>query len=333
MGESIENGTTGDATKLTQLIGGLLSGQRGALAKAITAVESRSDLGQALISRIRAVSHDRLGHAVVVGVTGPPGCGKSSLTNALLGELRSREKRLGVVAVDPSSPISGGALLGDRLRMAEHAADPEVFIRSLSSRGRLGGLAPAAKDIVDVMDAAGMDMVLVETVGAGQSDVEISSLADVMIVVGAPGLGDDIQAIKSGILEIADILVVNKGDLPGAERVASQLRAMLGLRSAAAGQVPVLVTSATEGEGLNELVDAIFEQGSKVRRRELRDRSLASIRGALAEEILRRLNKELVAQGSELEATLCRSIQRGELTLEGAAQQFIDRVPIMRAKG
>ena len=309
--------------KLTQLYDGLLSGKRGDLAKAISAVESDSALGRGLLERIREPSGERLGKTIVIGITGSPGCGKSTLTNALLGDLRSRDKRLGVIAVDPSSPVSGGALLGDRLRMAQHAVDPDVFVRSLSSRGRLGGLAPAARAIVDVMDAAGMDIVLVETVGTGQSEVEIIALADVNIVVSAPGLGDDIQAIKSGILEIADILVVNKGDLPGAEQTASQLRSMLSLRAASGRGVPVLVTSALENSGITALTEHILEQGEAQRGRGRRPLTLTGLRRALEGEIIRRLGEAVEARGPELEETLCRSVLDGRCTIEAAAEEFI----------
>jgi LAO/AO transport system kinase len=183
----------------------LLAGDRAALARAITAVENETAEAPLVLKAIRPA----LGRASVVGFTGAPGAGKSTLVSAYVAELRRRNLGVGVVAVDPSSPITGGALLGDRIRMTAHATDPGVFIRSLASRGHLGGLSRTASRVIDVMDAAGKDVVLVETVGAGQSEVEIADVADVRVVVLAPGLGDEIQAIKAGILEIADILVVN----------------------------------------------------------------------------------------------------------------------------
>ena len=193
----------------------------------------------------------------MVGITGAPGAGKSTLISALLRELRARARRVAVLAVDPSSPISGGALLGDRVRMSEAGADEDVFIRSVSSRGHLGGLSRTAGRIIDVFDAAGFNVVIVETVGTGQSEVEISRFADTNVVVCPPGLGDEVQAIKAGILEIADVLVVNKADLPSAARTVRDLKIAPGLRHHVGWKVPVLSTVATEGEGIAALVDAL----------------------------------------------------------------------------
>jgi LAO/AO transport system ATPase len=240
---------------LHPLIPPLFAGDRRAIARAITAFEADAPAARALAAAIAP----RLGRAHVIGVTGAPGAGKSTLINALLGELLARGKRIGVVAVDPSSPISGGAVLGDRVRMAEHGAHENVFVRSVASRGHLGGLSRATSRMVDVLDAAGFDTVIVETVGAGQSEVEITRIADTRIVVCPPGLGDDIQAIKAGILEIADILVVNKGDSPLAERTARDLKDMLHMRRRGAPPVAVLVTVATTGAGVPALVDKIAE--------------------------------------------------------------------------
>jgi len=233
----------------------LIAGDRRAIARALTAFETDAPEGRALA---RAIA-PRLGRAHVIGITGAPGAGKSTLINALLGELLARGKRIGVVAVDPSSPISGGAVLGDRVRMAEHGGHENVFVRSVATRGHLGGLSRATSRMVDVLDAAGFDTVIVETVGAGQSEVEITRIADTRIVVCPPGLGDDIQAIKAGILEIADILVVNKGDSPLAERTARDLKDMLHMRRRGAPAVAVLVTVATTGAGVPALVDKIAE--------------------------------------------------------------------------
>ena len=172
-----------------------------------------------------------LGHALVVGFTGPPGAGKSTLVNAVIAELRGAGKTVGVIAVDPSSPVSGGAILGDRIRMTAALDDDGVFVRSLASRGYLGGLSPAAVRIIDALDAAGRDIILLETVGTGQSEIDVAEVADVRVVISAPGLGDDIQAMKSGLLEIADIMVVNKGDRPGAEQTLQQLMGALSIRA------------------------------------------------------------------------------------------------------
>jgi LAO/AO transport system kinase len=205
-----------------------------------------------------------LGHALVVGFTGPPGAGKSTLVNAVIAELRREGKTVGVIAVDPSSPVSGGAILGDRIRMTAAHDDDGVFVRSLASRGYLGGLSPAAVRIIDALDAAGRDVILLETVGTGQNEIDVAEVADVRVVISAPGLGDDIQAMKSGLLEIADIMVVNKGDRPGAEQTLHQLVGALSIRAMRRQSLPVLKTTATTGEGVPELVAAMAAAGHEV---------------------------------------------------------------------
>jgi len=238
-------------------------GDRRALARAITAVENETPEA----ASIRAALGAHLGRAQVTGVTGPPGAGKSTLVNALVKELVERGRRVAVIAVDPSSPVTGGAVLGDRVRMGEMQGHEAVFIRSLAARGHLGGLSRTAAQVVDVLDAAGFDDVLVETVGAGQSEVEIAKLAAPRLVVCPPGLGDDVQAIKAGILEIADAFVVNKADLPDADRTERELRAMLALRknAAAEAQPPVLKTVATTGEGVAALADWLSARSGQPR--------------------------------------------------------------------
>ena len=230
-------------------------GERRAIARAITAVEN--DLARAQSVRDALAPH--LGRAHVVGITGPAGAGKSTLVNALLGEFLARGHTVAVVAVDPSSPFTGGAVLGDRIRMAEHQANERVFIRSLAARGHAGGLSRATAPVIDVLDAAGFDLILVETVGAGQSDVAVASLARTRIVVYPPGLGDEVQALKAGMLEIADILVVNKADLPGADRTARDLLAMPA-RHGTQSKRPVMKTVSTTGDGVAKLADAIAER-------------------------------------------------------------------------
>jgi len=199
------------------------------------------------------------GHAHVVGLTGSPGVGKSTVTGALVRAYREQGQRIGVLAVDPSSPFSGGALLGDRVRMQDHATDDQVFIRSMASRGHLGGLSWATPQAVRILAAAGFDVVLIETVGVGQAEVEIASLADTALVVVAPGLGDSIQAAKAGILEIADVFAVNKSDRPGAQEVVRDLRTMLAMASydATAWKPPIVSTTAATGEGIAELAAVI----------------------------------------------------------------------------
>jgi LAO/AO transport system kinase len=205
-----------------------------------------------------AALYPHSGQAQVVGITGPPGAGKSTLVDALLAAYRAAGERVGVVAVDPSSPLTGGAILGDRIRMQRHALDPGVFIRSLATRGELGGLSRAAADVVTVMDAMGFQRVLVETVGVGQDEVEVARLADTVVVLMVPGLGDEVQAIKAGLLEVADLFVVNKADREGADRVARDLSMMLGLREARPEPDPeILKLSASTGQGVPELMAAL----------------------------------------------------------------------------
>jgi LAO/AO transport system kinase len=238
---------------------GVVAGERASLARAISAVENGAAFAHALTVAARA----HAGRAHVVGITGAPGAGKSTLINVLLGELLGRGGRVAIVAVDPSSPRTGGAVLGDRIRMGEFGADQRVFIRSLASRGHLGGLSRTTAAVVDLLDAAGFDMVIVETVGAGQSEVEVATLADSNVVVCPPGLGDDVQATKAGILEIADVFVVSKSDLPAAERTVRDLKDMLALRARGAGwRPPVLAVTAPERAGIAALAEVLRDHAA-----------------------------------------------------------------------
>ncbi|HEX9797978.1 MAG TPA: methylmalonyl Co-A mutase-associated GTPase MeaB [Anaerolineales bacterium] len=251
------------------LVEQVLDGDRLALARLLTLVENDDPQGLATLDAL----YPHTGNAHIIGLTGGTGTGKSTLVNQLARYVRqqgipgnggaARQIRIAVVAVDPTSPFSGGAILGDRIRMRDLAGDPNVFIRSMATRGALGGLALRTRPVVQTLDAAGYDWVLVETVGAGQSEVEVARTAHTTIVVDAPGLGDEVQAIKAGILETADVLVLNKADLPGADRAATALRTSLrlGPSDSEAGnggwQVPILMTVATEGNGIAEVVEAI----------------------------------------------------------------------------
>lgn len=282
-------------TDIAGLAARLREGETRALAKALTVADIGGEEARSLL---QALDRDRR-NTPVVGLTGPPGSGKSTLISAMIRTLRERDRKVAALAVDPSSPKSGGAILGDRARMGEHGSDPHVFIRSIAARGHLGGLALNIQASIDVVNAAGFDIVLLETVGAGQSEIEVAQVADVTVVVGAPGLGDDLQAIKAGILEVADILAVNKADLPGADEAARQLEAMLGLRGAFRGETPVLSTVATTGEGVAALVDAATRLSAAVTPEARRARAerqavdrLAAMAGALVRDRLKALPED-----------------------------------------
>jgi LAO/AO transport system kinase len=280
---------------LSTLAESITAGDPRAIARGISLVENDSDAGPALIRELFA----RSGRAFLVGVTGAPGAGKSTIVDGLIARWRKAGSSVGVIAVDPTSPFSGGAMLGDRVRMQAHAQDAHVFIRSMATRGHLGGLARATHDAALVLDAAGKDFVAIETVGVGQDEVEIARTADVSIVVLVPGMGDDVQALKAGVMEIADIFVVNKADREGTDRTVAEIESLLGLHAYQEGEwrPPIIRTQATTGAGLDTLVDTIARfrgQASKVQTRR-RERAEAQLRSILAAKLLREIESRVSA--------------------------------------
>lgn len=322
------NATGGNAHPL---IAEVLAGDRKSVARMMTHAETTREASRALVAAI----HRHAGRAHIVGLTGVPGSGKSTMVRALTQRLRATGRRIGIVAVDPSSPFSGGAILGDRVRMLELSGDPGIFIRSMATRGALGGLARATHDVVDVLDAAGYDVILIETVGVGQDEVDIVQAAHTVVVVSAPGLGDQIQAIKAGVLEIADIHVVSKSDRPEAAETVADLKGMLQMgaigRDGSDWRVPVIATSAQAGQGLDELIAAVNAHQSHLsdtgelavrRRRILEMRVLKA-----AEEII---HARLLKGGREtLDRLLDRSLA-GEFDPYAAAHRLLDGVDITR---
>ncbi len=252
-----------------ELVAGVLAGDRRALARAISLVEDGAPEAEALVRDV----YPQTGRAASIGVTGPPGVGKSSLVSALIGEVRARGRSIGVISVDPSSPFSRGALLGDRIRLSDHFLDPEVYIRSMGTRGHLGGLAEATLQALLLVDASGKDVVFLETVGTGQSEVEVIGIADVVLLVLMPGSGDAVQALKAGIMEIPDVIVVNKMDHPAAKTMVQEVRSIVALDPDRARRPRILLTDALRGEGVPELWEALEE-----RRRELVERGELEVR-------------------------------------------------------
>ncbi|PZR64962.1 MAG: methylmalonyl Co-A mutase-associated GTPase MeaB [Chloroflexi bacterium] len=263
------------------------TGDRRALGRLLTIIENQDPTLRPILPRLFAAGRG----AHLIGITGPPGSGKSTLVSALTRALRDRGRRVGIIAVDPSSPYTRGAIMGDRIRMMEHSADRDVFMRSMASRGELGGLAATTWQAVAALDAAAYDPILIETVGAGQSEVEIAGLAETTVVVEAPEMGDEVQAIKAGLLEVADIVAVNKGDRPAAQQSARYLRAMLSTAGGRVGRTPapVILTTATTGEGIDRLIEAIERHTREARSPEQsRARAVNQLRRALAELAQRR---------------------------------------------
>jgi LAO/AO transport system kinase len=314
-----------DATA-DQLAERLLAGDRLALSRLISAVEA----GRPDARRTLRCLFGKTGRAHVVGITGPPGSGKSTLTTRLAMAYRGRGSTVGIVAVDPTSPFSGGAILGDRVRMMELHSDPAVFMRSMATRGVMGGLARSTLDVVLVLDAFGKDVIMIETVGVGQDEVEIARAADSTVVVGVPNLGDDIQAIKAGILEIADVLVVNKADLAGADRLVVDLRTMLQLAPASRSDwtPPIVQTVATDGTGVSELVDRLAEHRAYLRatgawRARRAESARRLVRAIVEDGVQRRL--EAVTAGAEWQARF-EAIAARELDPYSVAEEVLSAV-------
>ncbi len=302
-----------------ELVARARAGEPLAVGRLLSLVEAGGTRGRQVASALA----DDGGRAHVVGLTGPPGVGKSTTTSALVATLRARGSRVGVLAVDPSSPFSGGALLGDRVRMAEHAEDPGVFIRSMATRGQLGGLAGATPQALRVLDAAGCEVVLIETVGVGQSEVDVVALADTTVVLLAPGMGDGVQAAKAGVLEVADVFVVNKADRDGATQVVRELRHMIGLGERGEWRVPVLRTVASRGEGVAELVAALdahrqWSDGSGERERRRVVRAEAEIEAVAVTRLRARIRD---AHGASL-PDLAKRVVAGELDAYAAADEL-----------
>ena len=309
----------------------LLAGDRRALARLLTLVEDGPvDVQREVVARL----HPRAGHARLIGITGSPGVGKSSVSSALVTALRARGRRVAVLAVDPSSPLTGGALLGDRIRMQAHHGDEGVFVRSMAARGHLGGLAAAVPAAALVLDAAGFDDIVLETVGVGQSEVDVAAMADTTLVVLAPGLGDGVQAAKAGILEVADVLVVNKADQPGAGRLEAELRGMLELGHAVAitphvaWMPPILRTVAVRGEGIEALCDAIdahgaahADAGSELRERARARRWIVELAAGRVRDVLRTpggaLHDRLESLAGEVVARTLDPVTAAERLVEG----------------
>lgn len=305
----------------------LLQGDRRALARMVTLIENELPQAHTYLAEL----HQHSGQAHIIGVTGSPGAGKSTLVTRMVRELRQQGRKVGIIAIDPSSPFSGGAILGDRIRMMELAGDPNVFIRSMASRGHLGGLSTATRDVVRAMDAAGYDPIIIETVGTGQAEVEIMRTAQTVLVTMAPGMGDDIQAIKAGILEIADIFVVSKADKPGADQTAAELTMLLSLdpnRRKSAWRIPVIKTSSLKEQGIPELINAIQKHQAYLKESGmLTQRAQRQIHSEIQNLILQSVAKTLqAAVGEEEWNTLVENVTRRESDPYSVATSLQERI-------
>jgi LAO/AO transport system kinase len=300
----------------------ILDGNPRAIARGISLVENDSLEAQNLLKRL----FPHTGKSCIIGITGSPGSGKSTLVDKLIGYMRKSDKELGIIAVDPSSPFTGGAILGDRIRMMRHSMDPGVFIRSMATRGHLGGLAKASGEAISILEASGKDIIVVETVGVGQDEVEVVKFADIIVVILIPGAGDDIQAFKAGLMEIADIFVLNKADSPGTDKTEMQLKAMLELGLKDQPIPPVIKTVATEGEGVQSLFEEI-ERVLSARDQELQDSRKKRLISWMLKDIVRDKLYRTVSEkisDSEFE-DLVASIHRREVDPYTVADRIIAR--------
>ena len=313
-----------------ELVTGVLAGDRRALARSISLVENGEEQGAEIVRRV----YPSTGRAASIGVTGPPGVGKSSLVSALVGHTRGLGRSVGVVSVDPSSPFTRGALLGDRIRLADHFLDAEVYIRSMGTRGHLGGLAEATLQALLLVDASGKDVVFLETVGTGQSEVEVIGIADVVLLVLMPGSGDAVQALKAGIMEIPDVIAVNKMDHPAAKTMLQEVRSIVALDPVRERRPAILLTEALRGEGVPELWDALEKRSAELDERgELearRERNLSGEVEALAVARVRRLVREAMREHDDVRA-LVEGVQRREVDPVTAVAAVVDAVTGDRA--
>jgi LAO/AO transport system kinase len=313
-----------------ELVTGVLAGDRRALARSISLVEDGEAEGIEIVRRV----YPSTGRAASIGVTGPPGVGKSSLVSALVGHARSLGRSVGVISVDPSSPFTRGALLGDRIRLADHFLDAEVYIRSMGTRGHLGGLAEATLQALLLVDASGKDVVFLETVGTGQSEVEVIGIADVVLLVLMPGSGDAVQALKAGIMEIPDVIAVNKMDHPAAKTMLQEVRSIVALDPVRERRPAILLTEALRGEGVPELWDALEKRRAELDERgELearRERNLSGEVEALAVARVRRLVREAMREHDDVRA-LVEGVQRREVDPVTAVAAVVDAVTGDRA--
>jgi LAO/AO transport system kinase len=311
--------------EIGEIAKGVLAGDKRSIAKAITIAENSPEEAQSLIATI----YPHTGKAHIIGLTGPGGAGKSTLTEKMVREYRRRGKTVGVIAVDPTSPFTGGAFLGDRIRMQELTTDNGVFIRSMATRNNPGGIAKATKDAVKILDASGKDVIIVETVGAGQSEVDIIKVAQTIIVIHAPGLGDEIQAIKAGMMEIADIFVVNKADRENADKAVMDIQAMLQLdNKEKAWTPPIIKTVALTGEGVPQLIEKIDEHWQYLQKGALHKRSLKKAEAELVDAIKEKVTSSIIEKlkrEKRFEEILRRIVER-EIDPASAAEELLNQI-------